>query len=244
MLIGIDPGHGGSDPGAVGPSGLHEAEINLDVGIKLAEILKRHGLAVVSTRTEDKYVSLFERVRILNRAKCDYAISIHCNSAPDPEARYISTFIQAKGGEAEKLAEKVQRHLVDVTGWTDGGVRVSNLHMTRETPMPAILVEMGFISNPAQEARLKDEEDRNDLATAIAKGVLWHLGINYIPEVAEDTPLPLATIKAGGKIFAGVNISGRVYAPVRALAEALGHEVGWDDATKTVTIKGGGDADG
>lgn len=244
MRIGNDAGHGGSDPGAIGPNGLHEADVNLDVSLKLTEILKRHGLAVVSTRTEDKYVNLFERVRTLNRAKCDYVVSIHCNAAANQEACYLSTFIQGKGGKAEPLAEAVQRRLMEATGWTDGGVRVSNLHMTRETDAPAILLEMGFISNPDQETQLKTESMRDALAEAIAKGLLDYLGMDYIPEVTEDTPLPLATIKAGGKIFAGVNISGRVYAPVRALAEALGHEVGWDDATKTVTIKGGSDADG
>ncbi len=233
MLIGIDPGHGGSDPGAVGPSGLHEAEINLDVGIKLAEILKRHGLEVVGTRTEDKYVSLFERVRILNRAKCDYVVSIHCNAAANQEACYLSTFIQGRGGKAEPLAEAAQRQLVEATGWADGGVRVKNLHMTRETDSPAILVEMGFISNPDQEAQLKTESMRDALAEAIAKGLLDYLGIEFIP----DLPLPLATIKVGGRLIGGVNIDGRVYAPVRALAEALGREVDWDDATKTVVIR-------
>lgn len=233
MRIGIDSGHGGTDPGAIGPNGLHESDVNLAVSLQLTKILQRHGLEVVSTRTEDKYVSLFERVRILNRAKCDYVVSIHCNAAANQEACYLSTFIQGEGGKAELLAEAVQRQLVEATDWPDGGVRVSNLHMTRETDAPAILVEMGFISNPDQEAQLKTESTQEALAEAIAKGLLDYLGIEFIP----DLPLPLATIKANGRLIGGVNIRGRVYVPVRSLAEALGYEVSWDDTTKTVTIR-------
>lgn len=235
MRIGIDPGHGGSDPGAIGPSGLHEAEVNLDVGLRLAKILYDHDLEIIRTRTEDKYVSLFERVRTLNRAKCDHVVSIHCNASAFPEANYISTFIQGKGGKAEQLAKAIQTRLVEATAWPDGEVRVKNLHMTRETLMPAVLVEMGFISNPEQESLLRDPECRTILAKAIATGIFDFLGIE--PAIAADLPLPLASIKVGGRLIGGVNIRGRVYAPVRELAEALGHEVEWDDKAKTVLIK-------
>ena len=101
---------------------------------------------------------------------------MHINSATRQGADYISTFIQAQGGEAEKLAGKVQNELVQATGWPDGGVRVKNLHMTRETRMPAILVECGFISNPEQEQQLRQPETQKKLALAIADGVLAHLG--------------------------------------------------------------------
>jgi N-acetylmuramoyl-L-alanine amidase len=234
MRIGIDPGHGGSDPGAVSPSGLREADANLDVSLKIAQILEMHGLEVVSTRAEDKYVSLFERVRTLNGAKCDYAVSLHCNASPNIEANYISTFIQGKGGEAEKLAKAIQARLVKATGWPDGGVRVQNLHMTRETAMPAVLVEMGFITNPKQGALLRDSKNRTLLAEAIATGIFDFLGIEAI---TTDSPLPLASVKVNGQLIGGVNIRGRVYAPVRGLAEALGYEVVWDDKTKTVVIR-------
>lgn len=236
MRIGIDPGHGGSDPGAVGPSGLQEADVNLDVGLRVAQILEMNGLEAITTRTGDMYINLFERTKILNHAKCDYVISIHCNSSTFPEPDYVSTFIQGRGGEAEKLAKGIQRHLVEATGWPNGGVKVSNLHMTRETDSPAILVEMGFISNPRQESELKQEGMRKTLALSIALGILDYLKIKPIDV---DSPLPLATVKANGRLIGGVNIRGRVYAPVRTLAEALGHEVSWDDATKTVTVNKG-----
>lgn len=236
MRIGVDLGHGGKDPGAIGPSGLQEADVNLDVGLKVIQILEMNGLEVVTTRTEDRYINLFERSKILNHAKCDYVISIHCNAAGSPQANYVYTFIQGRGGKAESLAEAVQKRMVEATGWPNGGVKVSNLHMTRETDSPAILVEMGFISNPRQESELKQEGMRKTLALSIALGILDYLKIKPIDV---DSPLPLATVKANGRLIGGVNIRGRVYAPVRTLAEALGHEVSWDDATKTVTVNKG-----
>ena len=108
--------------------------------------------------------------------KCDLAISIHCNASENRSADYIATYIQATGGEAEKLAAKVQEQLVKATGWMDGGVKVANLHMTRETKMPSILVECGFISNPKQEALLGTVEMQKKIAVAIVQGLLDYIG--------------------------------------------------------------------
>lgn len=185
MKIGIDPGHGGFDPGAVGPARLYEKDVTLGISLYLSKILQDAGWDVMLTRGADVAVSrtkdvnqdLWARTNLLNAAKCDYAISVHVNSATNAGANYISTFIQGKGGQAEKLASKVQPQLVQATGWPDGGVRVQNLHMTRETKMPAILVECGFISNPEQERQLRLPETQKKLARAIADGVLAHLGI-------------------------------------------------------------------
>ncbi len=177
MKIGLDPGHGGKDPGAIGPTGLREKDVNLSIVQELTTTLKNAGLDVFVTRNSDWTVDLPGRTKALNNAKCDLAISVHINSATRREANYISTFIQGRGGQAEKLAGKVQDELVRATGWPDGGVRVANYHMTRETVMPAILVECGFISNPEQERQLRSPEMRKTLAGAIADGVLAHLGI-------------------------------------------------------------------
>jgi N-acetylmuramoyl-L-alanine amidase len=176
MKIGIDPGHGGRDPGAIGPTGLCEKDVTLPISLELARLLKEAGLDPFLTRTDDRSMDLITRTLLLNNPKCDLAISVHINSADRWEADYISTFIQAQGGQAEKLARKVQNELVHATGWPDGGVRVKNLHITRETKMPAILVECGFISNPEQEKQLRQPEFQRKLARAIADGVLAHLG--------------------------------------------------------------------
>ncbi len=182
MIIGIDPGHGGRDPGAVGPNGGQEKDVNLAMALKLQFLLNRMGLKTVMSRTEDTDLSLGARSALFNLRQVDYLISIHCNASSDPFPNYISTHIQASGGHAENLANKVQRQLVKATGWKDGGVRVQNLHMTRETHMPAILCECGFISNPAQEAILSNAEGQNRIARAIAAALGEHLNVAAMDE--------------------------------------------------------------
>ena len=186
LLIGIDPGHGGSlkvggDPGAIGKFSK-EKDITLAVSLHLDKALKRNGFATVMTRTTDKTVSLEERTNLLKAV--DFAVSVHVNSSTSPDPDYVSTFIYAKGGEAEKCAELVQKELVAVTGWEDGGVRTGNLHMVRETKAPAILTEAGFISNPAQEEWLN--ENPKKIAEAICKGVCSYYGKNYKEEAKVD----------------------------------------------------------
>lgn len=188
MKIGIDPGHGGFDPGAIGPTGLYEKDVTLGISLELAKIL-REKVDVMLTRETDVAISgtrnatreLQAKTNRLNTAGCDLAVSIHINSSLNREACYISTFIQGVGGEAERLAKEVQSQLVQVTGWPDGDVREKNLHMTRETKMPAILVECGFISSPAQEAQLRQPETQKKLARAIAAGILDYLGLEGKP---------------------------------------------------------------
>lgn len=185
MIIGIDPGHGGQDPGAIGPSGRREKDINLAIALKVQYLLGKMGLKTVMSRNEDSFVSLSARTDLFNVNKVDYAVSIHCNASPDPAPDYVATYIQAPGGLAEKLAEKVQNRLVVATAWKDGGVRTQNLHITRETRMPAILCECGFISNPVQEAVLNNSEGQARIAKAIAAGVGEFLNIASHDEAAQ-----------------------------------------------------------
>jgi N-acetylmuramoyl-L-alanine amidase len=177
MRIGIDPGHGGRDPGAIGPTGLYEKDVTLPISMELNRLLQAAGLETFVVRSDDRTMELVTRTALINNMKCDLAISVHGNSTGNQQANYISTFIQAQGGEAEKLAQMVQNELVQATGWPDGGVRVKNLHMTRETRMPAILCECGFISNPGQEEQLRQPEVQKKIAQAIANGVQAYLGI-------------------------------------------------------------------
>lgn len=186
MKIGIDPGHGGGDAGAVGANGNLEKDINLAIAQRVQYLLLRQGMEVVMTRCDDSSKSLAARTNLLNSTKVDYVVSIHCNSSADPAPNYISTYIQGIGGEAERLAEKVQARLVQTTGWPNGGVRVQNLHMTRETLMPAILCECGFISNPLQEIVLAGSESQSRIARAIADGINDFLNQGGGSSVAEQ----------------------------------------------------------
>lgn len=235
--IGIDPGHGGVDPGAIGSGGLCENEVTLAVGLETFKLLDLNGLAPVITRTKDVSVSLSRRCDILNMAQCAIAVSIHCNSSGNRSADYVSTFIQAQGGQAERLAIAIQAELVSATGWRNGGVRVQNLHMTRETNMPAVVVEMGFISNPEQERWLKTSENQKKLAEAICKGICVYLGRTYKKEAVDVAGFEgPAKVKYQGKELPAGILEGRTYVELRALAELLGLKVAWDNATKTVTL--------
>lgn len=232
MKIGIDPGHGGRDPGAVGPTRLYEKDVVLGISLELARLLKQAGLEPVLTRPDDRNVELVTRTALINNMKCDLAVSVHCNSVTRQEANYISTFIQGAGGQAEQLAKKVQAELVRATGWPDGGVRGKDLHMTRETKMPAILVECGFISNPEQERQLRQPETQRKIAQAIADGLLAYLGIEKGDDVLEDVKVVVK-----GKELPGKLIDGQTYVPLRDIVEALNNEVVWQGPDKPVIVK-------
>ncbi len=181
MLIGIDPGHGGRDPGAVGPTSLYEKDVTLAVSLELDRLLKQAEIETFLTRQDDRHLELITRTALINNMKCDLAISIHCNSVANRSADYFAVFVINLGGEAEKLAHRVISKVTTATGWhwgaDDDGIREKNLHMVRETKMPAILVECGFISNPEQEKQLRDPKFQRKLARAIADGVLDYLGL-------------------------------------------------------------------
>lgn len=232
MKIGIDPGHGGRDPGAIGPTRLYEKDVTLGISLELGRLLKAAELELVFTRTDDRTMELITRTALLNNQKCDLAISVHINSATRQEANYISTFIQGAGGQAEQLAKKVQVELVQATGWPDGGVRVKNLHMTRETKMPAILVECGFISNPEQEKLLRQPEMQKKLARAIADGILAYLG-----RPKEGKKLKEIKVVVKGQEIPGIIIDNQTWVPLQHYEDAKKTEITWDGKTNVVTVK-------
>jgi N-acetylmuramoyl-L-alanine amidase len=233
VKIGIDPGHGGFDPGAVGKYGLKEKDVTLAISLELDRLLRQAGLEPVLTRQADEAPGLVTRSALINNMKCDLAISVHINSADRREADYISTFIQGGGGRAEQLAKKVQAELVQVTGWEDGGVRVKNLHMTRETVMPAILCECGFISNPEQERQLRDVTMQKKIAQAIAAGVLAYLG----KPLKEGKKLKEIKVVVKGQEIPGIIIDNRTWVPLQQYEDAKKTEITWDGKTNLVTVR-------
>lgn len=179
IVIVIDPGHGGSDPGAVGPSGLKESDVNWKVSCIVAYMLVRHGIEVLFTRIGDKRVSLNERVKIANSSKADYFISIHSNSATNPNATGTETYAYKKGVVGDDLAHSIQINLVKSIGLADRGVKYNSLYVVRETTMPAALVEVAFLNNPKEEKLLKDIDFLEIVARGIVKGILENIGVEY-----------------------------------------------------------------
>jgi N-acetylmuramoyl-L-alanine amidase len=215
----IDAGHGGSDPGAIGPTGLREADVNLDVARRLAERLAtRYGFQVALTRDRDVFVPLEQRASHANGTTADLFVSIHCNAATNRDARGIATFaledsprvaarLTAREGELVEgdtggswdvsriLADlNLSRHGRDSLGFAstiqrallhdarllyspveDMGVHPARFHVLVTTRMPAVLVELSFISNLSDEQRLRSDGYRDLLAGAIARAIDEHL---------------------------------------------------------------------
>ena len=217
-VIVIDPGHGGVDTGAVGPTGLQEKEVTLDLARRLQAALQRSdpGLAVVLTRDEDRQVARDERTSIANQNRAELFVSLHLNSSPakgasgaetyflspestDDEARTLAGMeneaarhglaIEPAGAggnldlilwdlaqnqylaESARLAGVVQRELNELAGTRDRGVRQAPFTVLMGATMPAILVELGFVSNPEEEKRLKDGAYRDRIVEALVRAV-------------------------------------------------------------------------
>jgi len=173
VKIGIDPGHGGKDPGAVGRIlGTKEKDITLEIGLRLDRLLRGAGHQTYLSRNSDVFVSLQARANFFNAQSLDLVVSIHLNSAINFSANYISTFILGRGDKAERFAEAILRELVKTLRWPDGGVREANFYILRQTKAPAVLTEIGFISNQQQERLLTNEEAvRQLIASAILTGI-------------------------------------------------------------------------
>lgn len=182
----IDAGHGGNDPGAVGPTGVREKDITLKLALKVGNLLTSRGVNVNYTRMDDRSVELSERAAFANAAKARYFLSIHINSAANAAANGTETYAFAPGGQGEKLAAAVQKNLVTAIGLTNRGVKFANYAVLRETNMPAALTEVNFICNPKEEAILKDEAFLNKAASGIAKGVIEFLGLKWEESQAAD----------------------------------------------------------
>lgn len=182
MKICIDAGHNdrGHDTGANGRKS-REQDITYGIASDLRDILTANGFEVKMTREKQSdclgtslHSSLAERVNISNSFGAEYFVSIHCNSASDPNAKGTETYVCAFGGTAEKLAKKIQSHLVSSLGTLDRGVKTGNFQVIRDTYCPAILVETAFISNPSEEELLLNKQQ--DFAQAIADGLFEHVG--------------------------------------------------------------------
>jgi len=175
MKIFIDPGHGGTDPGAVG-SGLKESDINLDTALRLERILVRRGFDTKMSRTTDVFVPLAERAEMANNWGADYFISVHSNASEDPTASGIETLYYKENTPGMYLASEIQNQLVLQNGLVDRGIIPRpNLAVLRLTSMPAVLVELGFLSNPTEAKLLGTPEFRQRSAQGIADGLSEYL---------------------------------------------------------------------
>ena len=185
----LDPGHGGSDTGAIS-QGVREKDLTLSVYNKVSSKLASLGFTVLTSRTTDKDVDLVDRAEEANNAGADMLLSIHFNSGGRGVARGIETYyyqsqadIPSKINQAnhnnperleksKKLALKVQQNLLYQTGASDRGVKRASFAVLRETSIPSILVELGFLDNPEELSKIRTSEYQDRLANGIVDGII------------------------------------------------------------------------
>lgn len=170
----LDPGHGGKEPGARGPNGYLEKDVNLTVSKLVRDELIKRGATVVMTREDDKEVSLSDRQAIIDREEPAISISIHYNSLPDDgdaeNTKGVATFWYHP--QAHDLAIFMQNYLVKARKRPSYGVFWDNLALTRPASAPSILLELGFMSNPDEFEWVTDEKEQKKLAKAVADGIV------------------------------------------------------------------------
>ena len=227
MRLTVNYGHGplnsgGNDPGAVAPDGYQESTETCDVGSKVVTKLKANGWDVLAIQDGD----LNDVTNQSNAFNADYFISVHANSFSDPTAHGVETYALQAGGQGEKIAREIQKELVAATGLTNRGVKFANLHVLRETNCPAALVEIGFISNPQEEALMKSDTWDNKVASAICKGFSRAVGVAFaetivVPPVAPPVaPAVMYRVILDGKQIMAIADQGKAIAEVKKAVDA------------------------
>lgn len=175
-VVAIDPGHGGGDPGAVGINGLQEKGVVFSVSSQVAQQLRRKGINAVLTRPGDQEIDLAPRVATAARVKADLFVSIHANSISlsRPDINGLETYYYASA-QGRRLARAIHNRILRSTNMTDKGVRQARFYVIRHTKMPAVLVEIGFVTGSQDAARLASPAGRSQLAEAIAQGIIDYI---------------------------------------------------------------------
>ncbi|AHF08086.1 cell wall-binding repeat-containing protein [Desulfitobacterium metallireducens] len=184
----VDPGHGGPDTGAIGPSGTYEKNNTLPVGLDLADLLRSSGANVILTRSSDvspaggdytEINDLKARVNMANQNKADLYVSIHNDSFSNPDAGGTTTYYSVDSpvaSQSSALGADIQQEVVKKLGLYNRNVKSANFYVIKNTSMPAVLVELGFISNPTEEKLLSSADFQKKAAEGIYSGILAYQG--------------------------------------------------------------------
>jgi len=180
ILVVIDPGHGGKDPGAIGIGGLQEKDVIFPISREVASILEQQGLQVVMTRSDDRFISLAGRVQMAERARATIFVSIHANaiSLSRPDVNGIETYYYSSA-RGRRLAQTIHNSMLQSLNVRNRGVRQARFYVLRRTSMPAVLVEVGFVTGRDDAPRLASPAFRSQIADAIAGGILQYVQQNF-----------------------------------------------------------------
>ena len=166
----IDAGHGGHDSGARAVSGSSEKHLALDTARRLSRALRASGLRVVETRNADYFVPLDKRVAVSNRSRNVVFVSIHYNWVKRSKASGIETFFYSQ--HSSRLAANIQREVLKASSALNRGVKRRGFYVLKNNKRPAVLCELGFVSNPSENRRIQSAATRQRLAEAVARGIL------------------------------------------------------------------------
>lgn len=178
-LVIIDPGHGGKDLGthSLKPPKYQEKSLNLTTAMLVRHYLQKWGYSTILTRKDDVFISLEKRAGLANKMQSQLFVSVHYNSAPNAQAEGIEVFYfrseddKKRSHQSKKLAQTILSRVIEKTNARSRGVKHGNLAVIRETNMPAVLIEGGFLTNPKEQEKLRDKEYLKKIAWGIAKGI-------------------------------------------------------------------------
>ena len=177
FFVVIDPGHGGPDPGAIGIGGIRETDVVLEVSKLVKELLSEKGVKVRLTRKNEVELDLPPRVSFANNLDADVFVSIHANASRGKrrDINGLETFY-FRGWRGRLLAKRIQKQILRVSpGSPDRGVKQGRFYVIKNTKMPAVLVEIGFLTGRLDARRLEKAAHRKRIAYAISKGILEYL---------------------------------------------------------------------
>lgn len=177
VVVIVDPGHGGKDPGAIGIAGRQEKDVILPISKKIAELLEKEGVKAVLTRDSDYFVELAPRVAKAEGLNANLFVSIHANSMGlnRPDVNGLETYYFDSG---QRLARTIHNSILRSVNIRDRGVRRARFYVLRKTSMPSVLVEVGYMTGREDSPRLADPAYQNQMAEAIVRGILQYIKQN------------------------------------------------------------------
>jgi len=181
----LDPGHGGYDPGAITKQGVYEKTINLQIAQKVKEMLGPSGMGVFLTRGEDidyvpdgvkgkttkKQIDLNRRIDMAKEATADVFVSLHVNATASGQESGSETFYHYQSESGKVLAELIQQEMIKIPGMNRRIAKPGDFYVIKNTSMPAVIVEVGYLSSMKEQKKLQQSWYQDQLARAIAKGI-------------------------------------------------------------------------
>ncbi|GAB6098841.1 hypothetical protein JCM16358_07200 [Halanaerocella petrolearia] len=199
----VDAGHGGVDPGTH-KNGVLEKNINLAIAEKLADYLDRGSTNVIMTRNKDKLYQddrnkdIVHRVKVANSKQKGLLVSIHVNSFPSQNSFGGQTFYAPNDKEGKKLAATIQKELINIQPENHRKIKPGSYYLLKKTNIPAVIVEVGFISNPKDRKRITNSQQQNRIAKAIGKGIINYIN-NKLPNSSAKESIRSPIYVAGEK---------------------------------------------